>query len=122
MTQVKHQRNKLFAFTLLILAFLYGLAVPIILTGWFDQQWVPAETSSQELLWLGLIALVGEVGIVGIFLWKRWGIYLLFLSWLMTLTLNLIVPSVVATTISNVCVLFVFVFGFEIGRTWQEFE
>jgi len=122
MTQVKHQRNKLFAFTLLILALLYGLAVPVLLAGWAGWQWVPAETPSQELLWLGLIALVGGVGVVGTFLWKRWGIYLLFLSWLMTLTLNLIVPSVVATTISNVCVLFVFVFGFEIGRTWQEFE
>ncbi len=121
MEQVKLHRNILFSLALLVFALLYALTIPALIAGISGIQAVPLGTSTQELLALCLVALIGGIGIVGIFLWKRWGVFLLFTSWILTFFLNFMISSLVATTVSSGFILLAFILGFEIGRSWKQF-
>ncbi len=122
MKQIEHHRNTLFSIALLLFTIFYAIGLLGLLAGLTGSQYVPEGTSTTELVTLSLLVLVGGVGIVGIFLWKKWGVYLLLLSWILTVLLNVVAPSLVTTTASSFFVLFAFVFGLEIGRSWKEFE
>lgn len=107
---------------LALLAIVYALGVAYSFLGWAGVQSVPATWHRDALPLYGVVYAVGAASAVGIFFWKRWGVYGLGAAWAAMAYLNALYPTPFNLDLTVVGTLLLVAFFLYLRREWHLYE
>ena len=97
------QRNRFRGLSIILMFFelVYALGIIYFLLSWFGVQFYdPNIWQHNSLPFYALVFLISAVSIFGVWKWKKWGVYCLAGSWVLTGILNLVFVSPTPTPYS----------------------
>jgi len=106
---------------MLALAVIYLLGAIYALLGWTGLQSIDATIwPRQALPFFALTFLAGGASSLGIAAWKRWGVYGLIVTWIVTTALNgIFTGSLTVEPTTVLALLLVVLFAYELPRVWR---
>lgn len=100
------------------LVIIYAMGAMYFLFGWLGRQSVPAVWPKESFPFYALVFASGAISALAVLRWKRWGVYGMAATWMITLVLNILFPGplqIGATIIAGVVVA-LFITG--VRRLW----
>jgi hypothetical protein len=122
---IQTKRSRGLSIILVFFELVYALGTIYLLLSWFGIQFYdPNIWQHNSLPFYALVFLVSAISIFGIWKWKKWGVYGLTGSWVITGILNLVFvsPTPAPYSYTFVAVLLVITLFLLLLPAWQNME
>ena len=123
-TAAFHKAKRLALITSVLIV-LYLAGAILLITGWFGVQSLdPAVWRTESLPLYAVTFLIGAISGFGVLRWKRWGVYGLVGTWVLTGILNVAFPVETTTSyhVLNAGIWLIVGFFLALLPVWQELE
>jgi len=119
--RTRPRRGIIFGVILFLMLVVYALSIPYLILAFFGVWSVPALLTRGLLPLYALLSLVNTISLVAILLWRRWGVYVLSLAWVIFATLVYAGKPPAFVEEQYVASLVLIIFYVSLLPEWQKF-